>query len=461
MPRRLYKIIWSEGMYLAPQHFQAQARFFEDAIEFTRDCFWPYGHGFLTLEIANNELLQGTFALHHMRGVMPDGTAFEISSREDLPQRRIDTIFPPIGGSLTLMLALPRQRQKDRNVERDPADDGGKYRFRTTEIEVANTNTGIDREAIGFLKQNFRVATSDEVGLDDSWMPIARVIRDGQGRYIADPEFAPPCLRVTTSCYLRGLTTNVLDFLTANSRALSRRRRASAERSEVRADPKALAEFWLLHTLNSAIPVLRHWETGSSPHPAEAFRELAQLAGTLCTFSTKGDLERLPEYDHMAPGECFAGVVAQIRLYAMPSVADTYVTVPLERIYQDTRSNDSFFGGEIHDSRCFENARWILAIHADVPDKLLESQVPLVALICSRRFLNRIVQEGLEGIPLTYLANPPASCPERFDRKYFSLDTGDVLFEAIRKDQTIGLYLPSLLRAPEVELHILLGGNQP
>src|SRR5690349_20787237 len=141
MPRRLYKVIWSEGMYLVPQHFQAQARFFDEGIQFTRECFWPYGYGYLALEVDDTELFQGNFALHHMRGVMPDGAAFDISSREDLPPRRLATLFAPAGGSLPLMLALPRRREKDRTVEHEPPERGEQRRLRASEFELADMTT--------------------------------------------------------------------------------------------------------------------------------------------------------------------------------------------------------------------------------------------------------------------------------------------------------------------------------
>ena len=41
----LSRVVWSEGMYLGPHHFQAQARYFEDLIQFATSSLWfkPYG----------------------------------------------------------------------------------------------------------------------------------------------------------------------------------------------------------------------------------------------------------------------------------------------------------------------------------------------------------------------------------------------------------------------------------
>ena len=45
-------MVWSEGMYLAPHHFQAQNRYFEDSLRTYAEslCFKPYGFSGFDLE---------------------------------------------------------------------------------------------------------------------------------------------------------------------------------------------------------------------------------------------------------------------------------------------------------------------------------------------------------------------------------------------------------------------------
>ena len=45
----LQKVVWSEGMYLGPHHFQAQNRYFEDLIQFTTGSLWYAPFGFAGL----------------------------------------------------------------------------------------------------------------------------------------------------------------------------------------------------------------------------------------------------------------------------------------------------------------------------------------------------------------------------------------------------------------------------
>ena len=43
--KQLSRVVWNEGMHLAQHHFQAQSRYFEDAIQFALSSlfFAPYG----------------------------------------------------------------------------------------------------------------------------------------------------------------------------------------------------------------------------------------------------------------------------------------------------------------------------------------------------------------------------------------------------------------------------------
>ena len=50
MMKLLSKIVWSEGMYLAPHHFQAQTRYFEDSIHFAVSNLWPHSYGFADIQ---------------------------------------------------------------------------------------------------------------------------------------------------------------------------------------------------------------------------------------------------------------------------------------------------------------------------------------------------------------------------------------------------------------------------
>ena len=83
------RIVWSEGLFLRPQHFQQQERYLEGYVRGPRRrrCVrirW----GFTELEIERDLLAIGKFGLRRARGVFPDGTPFRDAGESSRCRRR-------------------------------------------------------------------------------------------------------------------------------------------------------------------------------------------------------------------------------------------------------------------------------------------------------------------------------------------------------------------------------------
>src|ERR1700677_3436906 len=104
----LNKPVWSEGMYLGPHHFQAQSRYFEDSIRFVAESLWDGAYGLTGFALDEEALSNGTVAIVHARGIMPDGTAFHMPDSDPLPPPRdVASVISPSSNRLTVLLALP------------------------------------------------------------------------------------------------------------------------------------------------------------------------------------------------------------------------------------------------------------------------------------------------------------------------------------------------------------------
>ena len=79
------RIIWSEGTFLQPQHFQQHDRHLEASVELRTRSMRPYSWGFLELAIDESLLELGKLGLRSARGVLPDGTPFDCPARDPLP----------------------------------------------------------------------------------------------------------------------------------------------------------------------------------------------------------------------------------------------------------------------------------------------------------------------------------------------------------------------------------------
>src|ERR671913_11847 len=79
------RVIWSEGLFLQPQHFQQQDRYFERYVETRCQPLAAYSWGFTEIEIERDLLSIGKFALRRAAGVFPDGTPFRMPEDDPLP----------------------------------------------------------------------------------------------------------------------------------------------------------------------------------------------------------------------------------------------------------------------------------------------------------------------------------------------------------------------------------------
>src|SRR6516162_8513295 len=82
------KVVWTKGMFLLPQHFQAQDEYAEHALHFRSSISNFANWGFSRLAVDEASLVNGFLTLRHCEGVFPDGLTFEAPSVDELPPGR-------------------------------------------------------------------------------------------------------------------------------------------------------------------------------------------------------------------------------------------------------------------------------------------------------------------------------------------------------------------------------------
>ena len=112
--RRLEPVIWTKGTFLSPQHLQIQDRFLENLLRFQLDSLVFRAWGFRRLQIDQEALAGGTFAIASASGIFPDGLLFDIPASDAAPPVKIMAeCFEPDqndAGRLPGRSRLPRPR---------------------------------------------------------------------------------------------------------------------------------------------------------------------------------------------------------------------------------------------------------------------------------------------------------------------------------------------------------------
>ena len=113
------KVVWSEGMFLRPQHFQQQDRYFESYVEERCRTLQSYYWGFETVEIDPQLLKLGKISVTRCQAVFPDGTPIAVPEANVAPEI-ID--IPENLANEIIYLGVPLRRPGASEVQLDDAD---------------------------------------------------------------------------------------------------------------------------------------------------------------------------------------------------------------------------------------------------------------------------------------------------------------------------------------------------
>ena len=437
----LSRVVWSEGMYLAPHHFQTQSRYFEDSIAFLASSLWREPWGLLHIELDSKAIENGRASVLHASGIFPDGLAFDMPTSDEPPEARdLAQLFSASATELLLFLAVPSR--KNDGYDSNLAEPSANSRYSSAPRILRDETNGIDEREVELAWKNIRILTEDELTPDMLSLPLARVIRDHRGKFVYDEEFVPASLRISASDTLMFLLKQLLEIIGEKSSTITR----GAQRPdhfEPGISALDIANYWFLHSLHSALPPLRHLIYTRHAHPADCFLELSRLAGALCTFAVDSDPRNLPNYDHRNPGPAFRALSTHIRRHLEIVVPSNTITLTFSQV-----------GGYIHqapitDDRCLRRARWILGVRSSIGESEQLRLVPRLVKICSARFVPELVKRALPGMTLTHLQVPPTAIRSAADMQYFAIDTSGACWEHILHTKNVGIYIPGEIADPE------------
>ena len=405
------KVLWTEGLFLQPHHFQQADRHTEALVAGVARHLVPYGWGVSTLELDDAALKVGQIALRAVAGLTQDGTVFRVPQAEDHPPA---LEVPPNIKDCVVMLTVPQRRQGAQEVDLTGAEQSAS-RLRPAEVEVTDTMSQ-DRKAVtlGVGKVRLQLALAVDDMADKLAMPIARIIEVRPDREVVlDTAFIPTCLDVRAAYPLTS-------FLRELEGLLSHRVTALAGRISDGGATRGVAEiqdFLLLMVCNRVLPLVKHLGTIENVHPAVVFAEAVKLAGELATFmATDKRAPDIPAYAHHDLTRSFAPLIRVLRQYLSSVLEQTAVSIPLEpRKY-------GISVGLIADRKLLTTAGFVLAVKADIPDETVRRHFAGQVKIGPVEEIRQLVNSALPGIGLRPLPVAPRQIPYHAGVVYFQLE---------------------------------------
>jgi type VI secretion system protein ImpJ len=446
--KQLQPVLWSKGTFLTPQHLQLQDRFLEDSLNFRLQALKFCAWGFKEIVLDQELLADGQLAISSASGIFPDGLIFDIPGPDQPPpSKALAEFFDPGMRDLDIYLTVPDYKLKGTNVTGLGRSGGSRYMAEITSVRDDNTGTG--EKPIQIARKNLRLLAANENREGSSALRVANVELTEAGGFRLNTRFVAPLLEVRASEYLMGLVNGLLEILSAKSTQLSGSRR---QKNQSLADFTAadIANFWLLYTVNSNIPVLSHLLQGQRCHPEELFSALTALGSSLTTFSTTLRPRDLPLYDHLNLSKVFTDLDEKLRQLLETVVPTNVVSLPLKHL------KNTIYAAAIDKDKYLANTRLYLAISADASEDSIIRKVPQLVKTCSATHIEQLINSALPGIALTHVPTPPNAIPIKMKYQYFSLNQSGPAWETVTRARNFAAHVPADISNPQMELLILL-----
>jgi type VI secretion system protein ImpJ len=423
------RVIWSEGLFLQPQHFQQQERYFERYVETRCRPLVPYGWGFTEIEFERDLLSIGKAALRRVAGVFPDGTPFRMPDDDPLP-KPID-----IGADVRdqiLYLAVPLRRPGEIEADREAGGDE-LVRHDVREVQARNaTSTGGDPAVLEVGALRTRLLLASEVTDAYACVPLAHVVEcRADKQVVLDENFIPTVLHVRTAGRLASFTSELLGLLHQRGEALAGRVAATG-----RGAASEFADFLMLQAINRYEPLLAHYADSGELHPESLFHVCVTAAGELATFTTTSKRPpRVTAYRHDRLRESFDPVIMALRESLSKVLTQTAISIPIE---------PKKFGisvAIVTDRALYGTAVFILAARADIPAEDLRRRFPQQLKIGPVEKITDLVRLQLPGVPVHAVPVAPRQIPYHAGFAYFELDQTDALWEQLQTSGGVAMHV--------------------
>jgi type VI secretion system protein ImpJ len=443
------KVLWGEGLFLRPQHFQQQDAYHEWRLAQMARLLHPYAWGVRHVKVDPDALQTGLLRLLELQVVFPDGELFNAPADDELPPpvalSSLAESADQLSGEWTFHVALAPLRAHGTNMAatREEADTAVRYYRKAQQAADAYTDA-VSAEVV-VLRKSAKLLPDASPKAHLVSLPLLRLKKTSTGGFEQDGRFIPPCANIQASPALFLHLRRLLDVLQAKVDALyGLHREPSKNIIEFRSGD--VASFWLLHTASAAFAGLSHLARHPALHPERLFEKLLELAGSLMTFSKTFTLADLPAYDHLNAGPGFTRLDQIVRELLETVISTRYFSIVLQEHVP------SFHQGRLDAEQITPKTQLFLGVSAAMSPAELVDVVPQRFKVGAPDDVEKLVLSAMPGVRLVHAPQVPAAVPVRPGSYYFTLEPRGMLYERMMQAQALTLYAPSGIQDLRLEL---------
>ncbi|MBC6485721.1 type VI secretion system baseplate subunit TssK [Aeromonas hydrophila] len=433
------RVIWREGLFIKPQHFQQQQRHSDYALHARLSALSDYFYGLQSLAINEDYLGFGRIALVGATGILPDGTVFNIPNDDVLPTPL--EITDASVANQKVYLALPLSVSGVNEVNQ-----GGQVatRLQAHRHDVRDLHSeGGDVVSLEVGRVSLRLMLEREDRSAYASLAIARILdKRPDGGLVLDPNFMPCSISVSAIPTLKRFLGESAGLVAERARSLSQRIAAPGQQGV--AD---VAEFMMLQLLNRAQPQLSHLARLGTLHPERLHEALVQICGELMTFTDESRLPpEFPAYRHDDQQVSFEPVMLALRQALSTVLSPRAVSIQLRK------HQYGIMVAMVNESELMTSADFVLAVRARMPQEQLRKQLLQQTKVASSDKIRELISLQLPGIPLLPLPVAPRQLPYHAGYSYFQLDRQSPAWQMLAVGNTLAFHIAGDF--PELDMQL-------
>lgn len=431
-------VIWSEGLFVKPQHFQQQARAGEHHVNQRVNGISEHLYGFSELELNQEYLSFGKIAIVRARGVMPDGSVFDIPNDQPPPVPLPITDASAV--NQTVYLTLPLRSDAVLEVQWPETYANARYVTRSEEVRDTHSQEG-DYVPMNLAALNLQLALERDDRSAFTGIALCRLLdRRPDGSLLLDASFYPTGLSLNAIPPLKRYLGEIAGLMRERAKNIAERIGSPGQ-----AGVADVTDFNLLLVLNRLHPLFLHLSRLRRVHPETLYIAFSQACGELVTFTDEGRIpQEYPAYRHDDPRASFRVLEDTLRRALSTVLQPRAVSLPIER------QQYGVLTAAVHDRRLYAEADFILAVRARMPLEALRQQFVQQAKVASMERLSELVSLQLPGIPLLPLPVAPRHLPFHAGFTYFQFDRSHPSWQMMRETAGFGFHIAG--DYPEMEL---------
>jgi type VI secretion system protein ImpJ len=435
------KVIWNEGMFLKPQHFQQQEVYLENIIQQKTTHINPNQWGILKLELNHELLATGKVALNKVTGIFQDGTAFNAPDNDLLPN--VKEINEDLTDTL-VYIGIPASINGSASITLEKNNKTGIERYCSDVIAIKNHIKHVNLKSdVLIAKLNLRILFESEDLAQYHCIPIAKIKQvKADKKIVIDEKFIPPSITISSSCVLENSINEITTLLENRANMIASRMSDTQQSAN-----SEIIDMMILQVVNKYETLMKHTASLHGVHPEYFYRYCLSLYAEMAVFTNnKRRPKTILPYSHKDLDKIFHAAFTQIRECLKTVLEQNATQIELEQ------KEFGIWLGAINSELISDADEIILVVGQEGEHRSLQQNLPHQIKIAPASKIKDFVSRAIPGVTIEALTVAPRQIPYSSKCTYFRIMKNNTLWQEIVNSKTMALHLGGEYQQIDIKL---------